>query len=368
MIKFLDLQAINEPYRDDFKKSLDEILDSGWVLMGNNLSAFEKEFAQYCGAKHCIGVANGLDAITVILQAYKQMGVLQDGDEVIVPSNTYIATILGVQHAGLVPVMVEPDEQTFNLSATKVAEAVTPKTKAIFTVHLYGQLSDMEGLLQVAKENNLLLLDDVAQAHGAALPDGRKAGTIAHASAFSFYPGKNLGAIGDGGAITTNDDELAAAVAAYRNYGSHKKYYNLYKGVNSRLDELQAAFLRHKLKNLDADNQKRREVAKAYFKGITNPAVQLPYYSGGDDHVFHLFVVRVKNQQKFADHLLSCGVQTVIHYPIPPHKQEAYKEWANKSFPISEAIHNEVVSLPISPVMNADEVQKVINAVNAYEG
>tara|TARA_R110000850_G_scaffold79089_2_gene170683 strand:- start:321 stop:1427 length:1107 start_codon:yes stop_codon:yes gene_type:complete len=366
MIKFLDLQAINEPYRADFKKSLDEILDSGWVLMGNNVTAFEKEFAEYCGAKHCIGVANGLDAITIILQAYKQLGKLKEGDEVIVPSNTYIATILGVHHAGMVPVMVEPDEVTFNLSAEKVAKAITQKTKAIFTVHLYGQLSNMEELLDLSKKHNLIFLDDVAQAHGAEMKDGRKAGTIADASAFSFYPGKNLGAIGDGGAITTNDDELAAAIAAYRNYGSHQKYYNIYKGVNSRLDELQAAFLRTKLKNLEADNEKRREVARLYLNGITNPLVQLPYYSGTTDHVFHLFVVRVNSREAFIEHLTANGVQTVIHYPVPPHKQEAYKEWADQSFPVSEAIHNEVVSLPISPVQSVEDTMKIIEVVNDF--
>lgn len=366
MIKFLDLQTINEPYREDFEMSLDEIMDSGWVLMGSNVSAFEKEFAKYCGAKHCIGVANGLDAITIILQGYKQLGLLKDGDEIIVPSNTYIATVLGVHHAGLSPVLVEPDEQTFNLSLERVVEALTEKTKAIFTVHLYGQLCNMEGLLALSKKHNLLLFDDVAQAHGAEMKDGRKAGTIADASAFSFYPGKNLGALGDGGAITTNSDELAAAITAFRNYGSQQKYYNIYKGVNSRLDELQAAFLRHKLRNLEADNEKRRDIAKIYLEGITNPNVKLPYYSGTADHVFHLFVVRVKKREAFIDHLAAKGIQTVIHYPVPPHKQEAFKEWSHLSFPISETIHDEVVSLPISPVMTIDDVDVVITAVNSY--
>jgi dTDP-4-amino-4,6-dideoxygalactose transaminase len=368
MIKFLDLQGINEPYRADFKKSLDEILDSGWVLMGANVSAFEKEFAAYCGAKHCIGVANGLDAITIILQGYKQLGLLKEGDEVIVPSNTYIATILGVHHAGLVPVMVEPDEHTFNLSAQKVAKAITEKTRALFTVHLYGQLSKMDELLELSKKHNLLLLDDVAQAHGAEMKNGQKAGTIADASAFSFYPGKNLGCLGDGGAITTNNSELASVVSAYRNYGSHKKYSNLYKGVNSRLDELQAAFLRHKLRNLEEDNEKRRKVALRYLEGINNPLVQLPFYSKGRDHVFHLFVVRVKKRELFIKHMENNGIQTVIHYPIPPHKQEAFSEWNDQSFPISELIHKEIISLPISPVITDSEIKLVIETVNNYNG
>ena len=366
MIKFLDLQAINEPYRESFHKSLDELVDSGWVLLGKNLESFEREFADYCGARHCVGVANGLDAITIILQGYKQLGKLKEGDEVLVPSNTYIATILGVYHAGLKPVLVEPDPATFNMDPSRAAEAITSKTKAIFTVHLYGQLSDMERLLKLSGEHNLLLLDDVAQAHGAHMKDGKKAGAIADASAFSFYPGKNLGCIGDGGAITTDDDELASVISAYRNYGSHKKYYNLYKGVNSRLDELQAAFLRHKLLNLDEDNAKRREIARQYLNGIKNDLVELPFYSGGEDHVFHLFVIKVKDRERFIEYMNEKGVQTLIHYPVPPHKQEAFTEMKDMSFPVSERIHREVVSLPISPVQTTQDTNYVIDVINAY--
>lgn len=366
MIKFLDLQAINEPYRVDFETKLNAVLDSGWVLLGSNLSEFEKQFASYCGAKHCVGVANGLDAITNILQGYKILGRLQDGDEVIVPSNTYIATILGIENAGLRPVLVEPSEKTFNLDPENVERAITLKTKAIFTVHLYGQLSDIIRLREIARTHNLLLLDDVAQAHGARISDKEIVGSITDASAFSFYPGKNLGALGDGGAVTTNDDDLAAAIKAYRNYGSHTKYQNMFKGVNSRLDELQAAFLLPKLINLDRDNARRRDVANMYLEGIKNPSIQLPWYSGTEDHVFHLFVVRTKKREWFQQYLQEKGVQTVIHYPIPPHKQSAFSEWNSLSYPISERIHREVLSLPISPVMTDKQVATVIRLVNNY--
>lgn len=366
MIRFLDLQAINETYREGFKKSLDAILDSGWVLMGKNLEAFEEEYANYCNVKHCIGVANGLDAITLILNGFKELGRLKEGDEVIVPSNTYIATILGIVQAGMKPLLVEPDEKTFNLDPKNIEQRITKSTKAIFTVHLYGQLCDMKSLRRIADQYGLLLLDDAAQSHGARLNDGQIVGSLSDASAYSFYPGKNLGALGDGGAVTTSDDELASVIHAYRNYGSHKKYYNLYKGVNSRLDELQAAFLRHKLKNLDSDNEKRRIIAKHYLSEITNPKVQLPYYSGGKDHVFHLFVVRVKDRNKFIKFLDQNGIQTVTHYPIPPHKQEAFNEWNNKRFPVSEAIHKEVISLPIYQNMPIEEIEVIIKTCNTY--
>lgn len=366
MMKFLDLQAINEPYREDFKKSMDAILDSGWVLMGKNLEAFEKEYANYCGVKHCIGLANGLDAITLILKGFKELGKLKEGDEVIVPSNTYIATILGIIQAGMKPVLVEPDEKTFNLNPKNIERYITKNTKAIFTVHLYGQLSDLESLRKIADDFDLFLLDDAAQSHGARLNNGQTTGSLVDASAFSFYPGKNLGAIGDAGAATTNNPDLAEAIFALRNYGSHKKYYNVYQGVNSRLDELQAAFLRSKLKNLDQDNNKRKEIAKLYLDGISNQNIQLPYYSGGEDHVFHLFVVRVKERAQFIQHLSAHEIQTVIHYPVPPHKQEAFSDWGHLSFPISEQMHKEVVSLPISPVMPRMDVGSVIKAVNSY--
>ncbi|NVK04813.1 MAG: DegT/DnrJ/EryC1/StrS family aminotransferase [Flavobacteriia bacterium] len=365
MVKFLDLKAINAPYIEEYKERLASILESGWVLLGNHLSSFEAEFANYCGARHCIGVANGLEAIRLILEAYKALGVMAEGDEVIVPSNTYIATILGIEQAGLKPVLVEPDVRTYNLDPNLVEMAVTSRTKAIFTVHLYGQLSDMSGLKAVADEHVLLLLDDAAQSHGAIDEMGR-VGSSSEATAFSFYPGKNLGAIGDGGGITTSNDELARTIYALRNYGSEKKYHNKFKGWNSRLDELQASFLSAKLKNLDSDNDRRREAAKRYLAEIVNPHVSLPYYNGTENHVFHLFVVRVEDRDKFVQHLTNEGVQTLIHYPIPPHHQEAYAEWKDETFPISEEIHRTIVSLPISPVMPNEDIDQVINAVNSY--
>lgn len=367
MIKFLDLQKINEQYRSTFLSCLDDLLDSGWVLLGENLHAFEKEFAHYCGVKNCVGVANGLDAITIILQAYKILGELKEGDEVIVPANTYIATILGIKNAGLLPILVEPDEKTFNLNPKEVEKNITPKTKAIFTVHLYGQLSDMEKLGQIAKENNLLLLDDAAQAHGGEDPKGEKVGSLCDATAFSFYPGKNLGALGDGGAITTDNHKLASVIRAYRNYGSYKKYYNEFQGVNSRLDELQAAFLRKKLIRLENDNEQRRKIAALYSNTITNARIKLPYQSGGKDHVFHLYVIRVEKRTKFIDYLSKNGIQTVIHYPVPPHKQKALKEYSSLCLPITEQIHKEVVSIPISPAIELEDVEFIINVINAYE-
>lgn len=366
MIKFLDLQKINEPYRSFFVNDLHSILDSGWVLLGKNLDQFEKEFAQYCGVGHCIGVANGLDAITIILEGYKALGRLRNGDEIIVPANTYIATILGILNAGLSPILVEPKEHTFNLDPEGVASKISSKTKAIFTVHLYGQLSDMSSLQKLAEENELLLFDDAAQAHGAENDRGEKVGSLCHATAFSFYPGKNLGALGDGGAVTTQDRELAEFIRTYRNYGSQKKYHNIFKGVNSRLDELQAAFLRKKLPKLDEDNKKRRGVAELYLKGIQNKKITLPLYSGKGDHVFHLFVVKVKEREKFVQFLNDNEIQTMIHYPIPPHKQQALFEFSGSSFPITERIHDEVVSLPISQVISDQEVEKVIEIVNKF--
>lgn len=365
-IPFLNLQKINESYRKNFQKSLDEILDSGWVLLGKNLESFEQEFAKYCGAQHCIGVANGLDAITIILEAHKILGKLTDGDEIIVPSNTYIATILGIKNAGLIPVLVEPDISTYNLSPDEVQKAITSRTKAIFSVHLYGQASDILELSKIAKQNNLLLFDDAAQAHGAKDTDGRIVGSSTNATAFSFYPGKNLGALGDGGAITTNSDDLANVIKAYRNYGSQKKYLNEYKGVNSRLDELQAAFLKYKLSNLNKDNVKRREVAKRYLNEIVNPKIILPKVKDINNHVFHLFVIRTNDREDLQKFLSINNIETVIHYPIPPHKQKALKEFVHLSLPISEKIHSEVLSIPISPVLLNNEVTKIIDILNAY--
>jgi dTDP-4-amino-4,6-dideoxygalactose transaminase len=367
MIKFLDLQKINEEYTEAFHVKLDDLLNSGWVLMGNHLKNFETNFANYCQAKHCIGVANGLDAITIILEAHKIAGKLKEGDEVIVPSNTYVATILGILNAGLKPVFIEPGED-FNLSVDNTAKAISPKTKAIFTVHLYGQASNIPELLKLAKEHDLLLFDDAAQAHGARDLDGKIVGGSTNATAFSFYPGKNLGAMGDGGAITTNDTEIAEIIKAYRNYGSHQKYHNKYKGVNSRLDELQAAFLDEKLKNLDRDNSNRQKVAQHYLDKIQNPYVELPHIHDIHKHAFHLFVLRIKDNKRddFQQHLLYQGIQTVIHYPIPPHHQLALKQYKHLKLPIAEQLHQEVISIPISQVITQEEIKYIIKTINDY--
>lgn len=367
MIKFLDLQQINEEYREAFHTQLENLLDSGWVLMGKHLESFEANFAKYCKAKHCIGVANGLEAITIILEAYKIAGQLKEGDEVIVPSNTYIATILGVMNAGLKPVFVEPDDD-FNLSVANTQKAINAKTKAIFTVHLYGQTSNIPALSKLASKNGLLLFDDAAQAHGARDLEDQVVGGSTNATAFSFYPGKNLGALGDGGAITTNNSEIAEIIKAYRNYGSHQKYHNKYKGVNSRLDELQAAFLNEKLQNLDRDNNERQKMAKHYLEQIDNKYIQLPVVHDIDKHAFHLFVLRIKESRRdhFQEYLSQNNIQTVIHYPIPPHHQSALKEFKHLNLPVAEQMHDEVISIPISQVITLDEVNTIIKTINDY--
>ncbi|MFZ4799319.1 MAG: DegT/DnrJ/EryC1/StrS family aminotransferase [Bacteroidia bacterium] len=364
-IPFLDLKKINLTYKQAFEQAFTQVLESGWFIMGNELAAFEKEYATFCQTKHCIGVANGLDALILIIRAYKEMGVFADGDEIIVPANTYIASILAISANNLVPILVEPNELSFNINPELIEKHISPKTKAIIPVHLYGQMADMNVINAIAKKHHLKVIEDAAQSHGA-LYLNQKSGSVGDAAGHSFYPGKNLGALGDGGAITTNDDILAEVISALRNYGSHKKYENIYKGTNSRLDELQAAFLRIKLKQLDADNKQRNEVANQYLAQITNPLVQLPTVTLGNKHVWHLFVIRVKNRTEFQSFLQSNGIQTVIHYPIAPNHQTAYKELADFSFPITEKIHQEVISLPISQVMTNEEVNEVIRVVNLF--
>lgn len=370
MVSFLDLKKINQLYREELIEAVTRVIDSGWYIQGAEAKAFEEEFARHCGSEHCIGVANGLDALNLTLRAWKELGKLREGDEVIVPANTYIASILAITENRLKPVLVEPDLATYNLCPVKVAAAITPNTKAIVAVHLYGRLAPMPELMKLAEENNLLVLEDSAQAHGASIK-GRKAGNWGHASGFSFYPGKNLGALGDAGAVTTSDAELAQTIRALGNYGSHKKYENLYQGVNSRLDEIQAAMLRVKLKYLDAETEHRKSIALTYAKEIHNPTIQQPIPANStlaslESHVFHLYVVRTEQRQALQEHLQAKGIQTLIHYPIPPHKQQGYKTWNERSLPVSEAIHREVLSLPISPVMTDDEVATVIQACNAF--
>jgi len=369
-VKFLDLQAVNKFYRKELIDAAVRVIDSGWYIQGSEFRKFEEDFASYCGSKYCIGVANGLDALTLTLRAWKELGKLKEGDEVIVPANTYIASILAITENRLRPILVDPDPRSYNLCPIKVAASITPNTKAIIAVHLYGQLAPMPEIMALAEQHNLLVLEDAAQAHGASIA-GRKAGNWGHGAGFSFYPGKNLGALGDAGAVTTNDAELARTIRALGNYGSHKKYENLYQGVNSRLDEIQAAMLSVKLKHLDADTSRRKEIAIAYAQSINNPAISQPIPADStmaslESHVFHLYVVRTQQRQQLQEHLSAAGIQTLIHYPIPPHQQRAYQEWNQQSYPLTEAIHQEVLSLPISPVMTDAAVTAVIHACNAF--
>ncbi len=365
MIKFLDLKLINAPYREELLAACAQVIDSGWYINGKAVSEFEKAFAAYCGTEYCIGVANGLDALTLTLRAWKELGKIKEGDEVIVPANTYIASILAITENRLKPVFIEPCLKRYNLDPSKIEQALSSRTRAILPVHLYGYLAAMPAINEIAEQNGLLVLEDSAQAHGACM-EGRKAGNWGHASAFSFYPGKNLGAFGDAGAITTNDSVLAELIFALRNYGSHQKYQNIYQGVNSRLDELQAALLLVKLKYLDEQTALRRQVAQRYLQGIQHPALQLPQLEQEEQHVWHLFVVACKHRQAFQSHLESLGVQTLIHYPIPPHKQQAYAHYNEQVYPITEALHQEVISLPIGPNMTDEEIEFVIKACNSF--
>ena len=366
VIDFLNLKSINSQYSVDLKEACARVIDSGWYIMGNELQQFEFEFSSFCGTKHTIGVANGLDALILVLRAWKEMGKLAEGDEVIVPANTYIASILAITENGLKPVFVEPDQNTYNLTAIGIERAITGKTKAILPVHLYGLISPMVDIMQIAKEHNLLVLEDCAQAHGAIF-EGKKAGSWGDAAGFSFYPGKNLGALGDAGAITTNDDELAEMLKVIRNYGSHKKYENLYLGVNSRLDEIQAAMLRVKLKYLDEETLRRQEIARRYKTEINNSFIVLPKVENEEEHVWHLFVVRCSIRGGLQKKLAEDGIQTAIHYPIPPHKQKAYEKYNSKELPLTEVIHNEILSLPIAPTMSDEEVGLVIEAMNRFQ-
>ena len=366
-VPFLDLKAINDRHGAELKAAAARVIDSGWYILGDEVKAFEGEFAAWTGSPHCVGTSDGLSALILALRGWKELGLLKDGDGVAVPANTYVASVLAITENRLRPVLVEPDEDTFNLGATKLAAALTPDVKAVLAVHLYGQLADMPAIAQLCRERGSLLLEDAAQAHGAQV-DGIKAGAWGDAAAFSFYPGKNLGALGDAGALTCKDAKLAEMVRALRNYGSKEKYQNLVQGPNDRLDELQAAFLRVKLPHLDADNAHRRAIALRYRNEIKNPAVRLPSVRADEDsHVWHLFVVKVADRAGFQQSLLAQGVHTAIHYPIAPHQQQAYaKELGHLRLPLTEALHREVVSLPVSPVMTDEQVSVVVAAVEAY--
>ena len=390
MIPFLNLKKLNQPFEAAFQEKMKQFLDGGWYILGNEVKQFETDFATYCGTKHCIGVGNGLDALVLIFKAYIHLGKLQKGDEVIVPANTYIASILAVLQADLVPVLVEPRLETYNINPAEIEAKITSKTKAILPVHLYGQLCEMKAINEIAQKHNLLVIEDAAQAHGARLSvqcsvesnQSKLSDTACHAeldsasqhpspsahhpTAYSFYPGKNLGALGDGGAITTNDDELAEVLFSLRNYGSKVKYENEIIGVNSRLDELQAAFLNIKLGHLDAENESRRTIAKRYISEIKNDKIIMPTWDFSQNHVFHLFVIRTSNRLGLQNYLKENGIETMIHYPIPPHKQKALVNWNQLSFPITEKIHNEILSIPLNSGLSNIDVNYVISKLNAY--
>ena len=365
MIQFLNLKKLNQPFEVAFQQKMKQFLDGGWYILGSEVKTFETNFASYCGAKHCIGVGNGLDALVLIFKAYIKLGKLQKGDEVIIPANTYIASVLAVMQADLVPVLIEPRLETYTIDLEKIEAKITPKTKAILPVHLYGQLCEMKVINSIAKNHNLLVIEDAAQAHGAEW-NGTKAGNFGNAAGFSFYPGKNLGALGDAGAITTNDDALAELLFSIRNYGSKVKYENEIIGVNSRLDEIQAAFLNIKLQQLDAENQIRRQIAKHYFSEIKNNKIVLPQWDESKNHVFHLFVIRTTDRLVLQNYLKERGIETMIHYPIPPHKQKALSSLNHLIFPITEKIHNEVLSIPMNSSLTNDEIDQIIQTLNQY--
>lgn len=366
MIKFLDLQKITQKYSNEIHAAVNRVVDSGWYLQGKENEKFETNYAQYIGTKYTIGCANGLDALIWIFRAYVEMGIMQPGDEVIVPANTYIASILAISENGLKPVLVEPNIETYQIDDAKIEEAITKRTKAILIVHLYGQCAYTDKIGELCKKYSLKLVEDNAQAHGCKF-NGRKTGSLGDAAGHSFYPGKNLGAFGDAGAVTTNDEELAKVVRAVANYGSQKKYVFKYCGRNSRLDEIQAVILDVKLRHLDEDVTLRKDVAKYYIEHITNPNIITPIIKDWDSHVFHIFTIRTKKRDELQKYLSENGVQTIIHYPIPPHKQECYKEWNSLSFPVTEQIHNEELSLPMSPVMTKEEIKVVVDLLNEWK-
>lgn len=366
MIPYLDLKKINAPYEVQILEKTKQILESGRYLMGTELETFETSFAQYCGVNHAIGVGNGLDALHLILKGYLQLGTLQKGDQILVPANTYIASILAIINCGLKPKLVDTNLTNYNLDIFAVQNAIEPGvTKGILMVHLYGQITDGFAIRQLVDDFNLLLIEDAAQAHGA-IENHKRAGSIGHAAGFSFYPGKNLGALGDGGAVTTNDTDLANCIRALRNYGSEMKYHHMYKGINSRLDECQAAILNLKLKDLDFDNDKRQSIAKRYLNEITNKKIELPFWDETESHVFHVFVVRVQDRLHFQEYLLKHQIQTLIHYPIAPHLQPSMEEFKHLNLPISEQIHKQVVSLPCNQVLTFEEVSYIIQRINEY--
>lgn len=365
MIKFLDIQKITAMHQDEILEAVARVVKSGWYLLGEENVKFEQAFSEYIGVKHSINVANGLDALRLILKAYIELGIMSEGDEIIVPANTFIASILAITDNKLKPVLVEPNINTYQIDDSKIEEVITSRTRGIMIVHLYGQCSYTEKINQLCKKHNLKLIEDNAQAVGC-LYNNQKTGSLGDVAAHSFYPGKNLGALGDAGAVTTNDDQLAQTIRTLANYGSSAKYVFDYKGLNSRMDEIQAAVLRVKLKYLDQENEMRKDVARQYLQKIENEEIILPQVADWSAHVFHLFVVRTKYRDALLKHLENNNVQALIHYPIPPHKQKAYKEWNNEEYPISEKIHNQVISLPISQIITNTEIKNVSNAINSF--
>ena len=365
-VPFLSLREVNARHADELKSAAARVIDSGRYVLGEELAAFEHEFAAYGGVRHAVGVGNGLDALSLILRGYRELGAIEEGDEVIVPGNTFIASFLAISENRLVPVPVEPDPVSFNLDPACVEAAIGPRTRAIMAVHLYGQLADMPALSALARQHNLLLIEDAAQAHGAT-SDGRKAGALGDAAAFSFFPAKNLGALGDGGAVLTDDTALAQRIVALRNYGSAAKYRHEFQGLNSRLDEMQAAMLRVKLKYLDDDIAWRRRVARRYRDGIRHPQILMPQVVREEQHAWHLFVLRCTRRDALQQHLQSHGIQTQVHYPVPAHRQPAYPSLWHLQLPLTERLHDEVLSLPMGPTLRDDEVDRVIDACQSFE-
>jgi dTDP-4-amino-4,6-dideoxygalactose transaminase len=371
-IPFYNLESINKEYLDLIIASVKRVVSSGVHMIGDETKKFEEKYAAFCGTKYCIGVGNGLDALTLTLRAYIELGLIEEGDEVIVPANTYIATIMSISENGLNPILVEPEIHTYNIDPRKIKEVLTERTKAIMLVHLYGLPAEMVQIKEIAKAHNLLVIEDAAQAHGATY-NGNKTGSLGDVGCFSFFPGKNLGALGDAGGVTTNDEELSNMIRSLRNYGesifdklNKRKYQNDYIGRNSRMDEFQAAVLTHKLDNLDRDTNVRRAIAKYYLESIKNQKIILPTEPEEANSAWHLFVVRTDHRDQLKSYLEERGIQTLVHYPIPPHKQKSYSQWNHLSFPITEYIHEQVLSIPLSPAISESKMMKIVNALNNY--
>ena len=365
MINYLSLQKVTALHESEITTAVNQVLHSGWYLQGEHIALFEKNYAQYIGTKYCVTCGNGLDALCLILRAYIELGLLKEGDEVIVPANTYIATILSITENHLIPILVEPDINTLEIDDQLIEQAITPRTRAIMLVHLYGRCAYTAFIGDICKRHNLLLLEDNAQAHGCHFGN-KRTGSLGHAAAHSFYPGKNLGALGDAGAVTTDDEQLAQTIRSLANYGSTRKYEFTFKGKNSRMDEIHAAVLNVKLPYLDKENQRRKQIAKAYLEGINNPQITL-IKDNNRDNVYHIFPILCPSRNRLQQYLKDNGIETMIHYPIPPHQQEAYKEWNEQHYPITEFIHQQELSLPCNPTMTDEEVYQIIDSINMYQ-